>query len=189
MKVIIGLGNPGKKYESTRHNLGRLVVSDLQKKIEFPDFKLKKKLKTSISEGRFNDEKIILAFPETFMNSSGEALKKLVSNFKLQASSITVVHDDIDIPLGEIRIVKNRGAAGHKGVQSIIDQIKTKDFIRFRIGILPKDKKPQSVDRFVLQKFTKKENEVIKKTIKKCIEVLDITLKEGLEKAMNEFNE
>ena len=183
MKIIIGLGNPEKKHESTRHNLGRLIIKSFQEKVGFPDFKLKNKMKALISK----KGKVILALPETFMNASGKSVKLLVKNYKLKTNNIIVVHDDFDLELGKLRISKNRSSGGHKGIQSIINEIKTKDFIRFRIGIKPK-RRPKNLDKFVLKKFTNQEKEIIKKAIKKCVEALEFALKQGLEKAMNEYN-
>lgn len=193
MKLIVGLGNPGKKYKDTRHNLGFLVLDRFLKKNHFPEFKSSKKFKSSISRDSFNRKRIILAKPQTFMNESGKAVKILATGYKIQATNIFVVHDDIDLGLGKIKIVKNRGAAGHKGVQSIIKEIKTKNFIRFRIGIKPnyKTMKPFShlvIESFVLKKFTKEEKKVINNSIKNCVKAIEVILKEGLEKAMNEFN-
>ena len=105
-----------------------------------------------------------------------------------QLINLWVVHDDIDLPLGKIRIVKNRGAAGHKGVESIIKEINSKDFARFRIGIQPKSGKPKNPEKFVLQKFNKDEEKVIKEVIKNAVAAIETTLKIGLEKTMSEFN-
>ena len=192
MILIIGLGNPGKKYEFSRHNLGFLVLDRFSKKNLF-EFKSSKKFKSKISKGYSGKKRVILIKPQTFMNNSGKAVKSLTINYKRQTTNIWVIHDDIDLPLGKIKIVKNRGAGGHKGVQSIINEIKTKNFIRFRIGIAPKYKITKqwnngAMEKFVLKKFTKTEKEVIKKVVENCVKALEITLKEGLEKAMNEFN-
>lgn len=187
MKIVIGLGNPGKEYELTRHNLGRLIIKNFQKEIKFPNFKLKKKFQALISEGKTGKEKIILALPEIFMNSSGRAVKSLTANYKLSIKDVWIIHDDFDIELGKLRISKNRSSGGHKGIQSIINQLKTKDFIRFRIGIKPK-RLPKNLDKFVLKKFTKQEKETIKKALKKCVKALEFALEQGLEKAMNEYN-
>ena len=190
MFLIVGLGNPSKKFEKTRHNVGFRVVNEFAKKNNFPDFKISKKFNALISEGEFNNEKVILAKSQTFMNLSGKAVKKLVSSFKFQVSGLWVVHDDIDLPLGKIRIVKNRGSAGHKGVESIIRELKTKDFVRFRVGVKPKTSnlKPETLDRFVLQKFTREEEKILKKIIKKTIEIINFSLKSGIEKTMQKFN-
>ena len=190
MILIIGLGNPGRKFRKTRHNLGRLVVSRWQKVVRFPKFKFEKKFNALISKGIFDNRKMILALPETFMNNSGKSVKLLVTRYRLPITNLQVVHDDIDLPIGKIKIVKNRGAAGHKGVQSIIDELGTKNFIRFRIGIKPKtyNLTPKTLDEFVLQKFNKKEEKILKEVIKRTCQAIEIALKEGVEKAMSRFN-
>lgn len=187
MKIIIGLGNPQKKYESTRHNLGRLILKEFQKQTDFPEFKLKKKFQSLLSEGNLKKQKMILALPEASMNLSGKSIKSLIANYKLPIIHLLVIHDDFDLELGKIRISKNRGAAGHKGVQSIINELKTKDFIRFRIGIKP-NRKPKDLDKFVLKKFTGTEQKIIKKIIEKTLNAIEVFLNQGLEKAMSEFN-
>ncbi len=140
------------------------------------------------------------------MNESGKAVKTLMDFYKTTRTVLVVVHDDIDLPLGKIKIVKNRGTAGHKGVQSIIDELGTKNFIRFRIGIKPKTGKPKNVAKFVLQKpskakpseagdetnsqrpFNKKEEKILKEVIKKTVGAIETAITEGIEKAMNKFN-
>ncbi len=188
MSLIVGLGNPGKKYLKTRHNVGFRVLDKFQKESNFPFFKVSKKFNSLISEEKIDRKKIILVKPQTFMNNSGKAVKILTTNYKLQTTNLLVVHDDIDLPLGKIRIVKNRGSAGHKGVESIIKELGTKDFIRVRIGIQPKKGKPKNSEKFVLQKFSKEEEKIVKKTIKKICQVLKTALTKNTEKAMTEFN-
>ena len=194
MILIIGLGNPGKRYEKTRHNIGFQVVDESARKNNFSDFKLLKKFNAKISKGMLNGQKIILAKPQAFMNNSGKAVKNLTIHYSLPTINLIVVHDDIDLPLGKIRIVKSRGGAGHKGVQSIINELGTKNFVRFRIGIKPKTYPPlksKALDRFVLKKFTKDEEKIVKGVIKKTVEAFEFVLKNGgggLEKAMNKFN-
>lgn len=182
--LIVGLGNPGEKYKNTRHNVGFRIVDEFAKENNFPEFRLSKKCNALISE----KEKIILAKPQTFMNESGKTIKKLSETRSL--SILMVVHDDIDLPLGKIKIVKNQGAAGHKGVESIIKNSGTKNFIRFRIGIRPEQchALAHSTEKFVLQKFDREEEKVIKEIIKKTAEAIGLFLKEGLEKTMNEYN-
>ena len=165
MKLIVGLGNPGKKYEKTRHNVGFMMINELEKK-ELPN-------------------KVKLLKPETFMNLSGIAVNNLMSFYKICPKNLWVIHDDIDLPIGKIRISKNRGAGGHKGVQSIIKELGTKNFNRIRIGICPpllsikENGKPKNVEKFVLQKFTKNEEkileQVIEKIIKKITEAIEIS--------------
>ena len=191
MILIVGLGNPGKKFEKTRHNVGFWVVEEFfrekRKANFFSDFKFKKKLKSLISEGKINNEKIILAKPQTFMNLSGQAAKLLADHFSIDKRKIFVIHDDIDLPLGKIKISFSRGAAGHKGVQSIIEKLGTKDFVRFRIGIQPKTRRPKNLNGFVLQKFGREEK-IIKRVIRKTIEAIEFSIKEGVEKAMTKYN-
>ena len=190
MKIIIGLGNPGRKYKFTRHNLGQSVLDRWQRKLKFPGFRLEKKIGAHLSEGKLGKEKIILAFLKTYMNSSGKAVNSLKKYCKSRVNNIIVIHDDIDLPLGKIRISKGKGAAGHKGIQSIIDELGTKNFIRFRIGIKPKGYtiSSKNLEKFVLKEFTKKEKVAITESTKKCMAALELTLKEGLEKAMCQFN-
>lgn len=164
MKIIVGLGNPGEKFEGTRHNLGFAVLNKMQKENKFPNFSLNKKLKTEISEGILNEEKIILAKPQTFMNLSGGAVSLLMKYYK--KGELIIIHDDVDIALGKIKESNNSGSAGHKGVQSIIDSLKTKEFKRIRIGILPQKGKPSDIDKFVLKKFSETEEKIIKEIIK-----------------------
>ena len=189
MLLIVGLGNPGKKYKNTRHNVGFLAIDEFRKSNDFPGFKLSKEFNALISEDVFNNEKkIILAKPQTFMNESGQAVKALTINYKLKTKNLIVIHDDIDLPLGKIRISKARGSAGHKGVESIIKKLSTKNFIRIRAGIQPKEGKPENTEKFVLQEFNRKEKKILKELIKKTSQALKTILVKGLDKAMAEFN-
>lgn len=189
MILIVGLGNPGRKFKKTRHNAGFRVIDGFVRENNFPKLKLSKKFNSLISEGSLNRKKIILAKPQTFMNDSGKAMKPLVKGLKLKIENLFVVHDDIDLPLGKIKISKGRGAAGHKGVQSIINILGTKNFVRFRVGILPKREsaswRTKRIENFVLKKFTKKEEEVIKEIVKRVVGTIELSLREGIEKAMS----
>jgi len=179
MIIIVGLGNPGEKYKNTRHNVGFTAVDSFAKKNEFPDFKLQKKYNSLVSEGVVGDEKIILAKPQTFMNDSGKAVKKLMSNTE-KKTSLIVIHDDIDLPAGKIKIVQERGSAGHKGVESIIENIGNDGLVRFRIGIAgSNDVKAMQI---VLENFSADEQKIINETIKKVTGALNMFIKEGLEK-------
>jgi len=188
MFLIVGLGNPGRKFQKTRHNIGFLVIDEFVKKNNFPEFKFSRKFNALISEGKFNNEKIIIAQPQTFMNDSGKSVRALISFYKIINPSLVVIHDDIDLPLGKIRIVKNRGAGGHRGVESIIKEIKARNFVRLRVGIQPKSGKPKKAEIFVLQKFNNEEEKIIKEVIKKTVEALEMALENSLEKVMNKFN-
>jgi PTH1 family peptidyl-tRNA hydrolase len=172
MKVICGLGNPGKEFKFTRHNLGFLVLDNFQKENSFPDFKFSEKFLAEISRKKIKETEILLLKPQTFMNNSGKAIKKIFSNYKIEPQNLCVIHDDLDLPFGKIKISFKRNSGGHKGVQSIIDEILTKDFWRIRIGIgKPKNKK---IKEFVLEKIEKKEREKLKEILKFTNELIKI---------------
>ena len=168
MYLIVGLGNPGTKYEKTRHNVGFLVLDDLQRKYGFPEFSPSKKHTSLTSEGIISETKTLLAKPQTFMNNSGKAVKSLMA----AKPNLIVVHDDIDIPLGKVKVSENRGSAGHKGVDSIIRSLGTKNFTRIRVGIQPKKGKPSNVETFVLKKFTSTELPLLQSATRQAIESL-----------------
>lgn len=187
MFLIVGLGNPGDKYEKTWHNTGFLAVDAFAEKSGFPDFKLSKKLKAELTEEFLSEDKIILAKPQAFMNNSGIPVKSLIRNWKIKLDSLIVIHDDIDLPLGKIRVGIGKGSAGHKGVESIIKELKNKDFIRIRIGVQPEAGKPKNPERFVLQKINKEEK-TLKEVFLKSALSIEMILREGLEKTMTECN-
>jgi len=188
MILIVGLGNPGIKYKRTRHNIGFRVLDKFQKENDFPDFKFSKKSNSLISKKNTGKEEIILSKSETFMNNSGQTVKKLTTYYSIPFTSLIIVHDDIDLLLGKMRISKNKGSAGHKGVESIIKELGSKNFVRLRIGIKNQKSKVESSEKFVLKNFTKKEEEIVEKIIKESCSALKMILSQGLEKAMNEFN-
>ena len=153
MKLILGLGNPGSKYDGTRHNVGFGFIDLLRSDLGLDEFKTKAKLKASVSEGNINDEKLILAKPETFMNLSGEALVALKSFYKLDYADILVVYDDYDLPLSEIRYRDNGSAGTHNGMRSCIELLGSGDFPRLRIGINP-GFPVSDLSNYVLGRFT-----------------------------------
>jgi len=182
MHIIIGLGNPGKEFEKTRHNVGFMAVDKFAEINNFPEFSLNKKSNALISD----KENVLLAKPQTFMNKSGQAVKKIIENKELE--SIIVIHDDIDLPVGKIKIIKERGSAGHKGVESIIKSIGNKDLVRFRIGIASPAEASAKAGQIVLKNFSNTEQEIINDVLQKTCSALELFLKEGLEKAMNQYN-
>jgi len=191
MYYLVGLGNPGKEYELSRHNTGRLGLGDFVKgkKMEF-----NKKLNALVGEVKIGKEKLMIIFPETFMNNSGKVLKPIITS-KKRAESLIVIHDDIDLPLGRIKICFAKDSAGHKGVESLIRAIKTKDFVRIRVGISPstpkgKVKKPEAkkVIDFIISNFKPAELQTIKKVSKKIASAIETIAKEGLGKAMSLYN-
>lgn len=174
--VIVGLGNPGEEYEGTRHNTGRELVDLLEKKW-----------------GSKKD--VALLTPDTYMNKSGGAVAPLVKSAKA-AEQLVVVRDDLDLPLGRIKMTFNRGTGGHKGVESIKRAVKTEGFIQIKIGISPSTPKGKvkkvsgedKVQKFILSKFKPAEVAVLKKSYKKVVEGLEILLTDGREAAMNFLN-
>lgn len=195
MFIIAGLGNPGEEYASTRHNVGRMVLETLRKKADLDAWEEKDKYAALVSEGKIGKEKILLLEPETFMNRSGKSLVPLVTSEK-KAEQLIVVHDELDLPLGTMRIVFDRGPGGHRGVESIVRALKTERFVRVRIGISPttpsgKLKKPKgekAVGDFILGAFKPSEEIVLKKILKKAAEAIEMIVTEGRGKAMGEFN-
>jgi len=194
MIIIVGLGNPDQKFKDTPHNIGFQIIEEFQKENNFPLFSFSKKFQSQISEKKVNNKKVLLVRPQTFMNSSGKAVASLISFYKVRdLENLWIVHDDFDIALGKLKISKGRSSAGHKGVQSIIEELKNKNFVRFRIGIKPINNEQRTmnninIEQFVLKKFSKKNEKVIKKVIKKTVEAIEVSLKKGLEKAMTEYN-
>lgn len=182
--LITGLGNPEKKYNNTRHNIGFDAINHLQENWEmlynFSAWNLSLKFNSELSEGKIAETRIILAKPTTHMNNSGIAVKKIVVFNKIPYGDIFVIHDDFDLSLGEIKKSRDRGSAGHKGAESIITALRTKNFARIRIGIKPLDKKlpPKSLDSFVLEKFTENEKKEIPYIIKKTVSEIDAIIHE-----------
>lgn len=171
MKVIIGLGNPGKDYEKTRHNAGFLFVDILQKWCELPQFTFDKKFNAEITQGLCSagKEKTLLVKPQTFMNRSGESVQKILEYYKIDPRDIIIVHDDLDIEIGRYKISHNIRAAGHNGVQDIILHLGTQEFTRMRIGVEAEGGKPErntsSGSKFVLQRLSDEEYKKITETI------------------------
>lgn len=168
MKLIIGLGNLGDKYKKTRHNVGFSTIDEIMSSFDFPLTSRQAKFNAEISRGIINGGKVILAKPQTFMNSSGEAVRALTDYYKIDSADVIVIQDDLDISVGKYKISKNRNSGGHKGIQSIIDHLGTKDFTRIRIGIKAEDQKSPT-EKFVLENFGKDEMEIIKKIIQETI--------------------
>jgi len=176
--LIIGLGNPGKEYEKTRHNAGFMFADYFFEKYRdefgFSDWSESRKLKSLISIGKTSGKKIILVKPQTLMNLSGAAVSASLKYYKVSLADLVVVQDEIDLPLGSFKFSTNSSSAGHKGVQNIIDALGTKNFTRLRIGVdSPKDKKI-STEKYVLGKFNKKENYILLKIFELSIRELDI---------------
>lgn len=181
MKFIIGLGNPGKKYSATRHNLGFTVLDNFAVGNSL-DWKNYKDLAAVSLCGGF-----IVVKPALFMNKSGSAVAPLVKKYNPDSTDILVVHDDMDIDSGRIRIKKGGSSGGHNGVQSIIEALGTDQFSRIRIGIGRPPEGSDAVD-FVLSNFTKEESALMKPVISRASEAVSVFIESGLQKAMNLFN-
>lgn len=200
MKLVVGLGNPGEKYKSVRHNLGFMVVEELGKKmddgkwkmgVEDRRWKLDKKFKSEI----LKIADLLLVKPQTYMNNSGMAVKLLSTVYRLPSTDIIIIHDELDLPLGKIKVRVGGAAAGHHGVESIINTLGTDQFIRVRLGIgnlrtQSGEHKGQTIgaEKFVLEPFMPKEKTAVKHMIKQAIKALDLLLEKGLEKAQNQYN-
>ncbi|MDO8659201.1 MAG: aminoacyl-tRNA hydrolase [Candidatus Parcubacteria bacterium] len=175
MKILVGLGNPGKEYENTRHNTGRIMVGFLEKKLE--------------------NIKVKFITPDTFMNNSGKAVAPFVKS-KKDLKDLVVIYDDIDLPLGKIKISFNRSSGGHNGLASVIKSVKSEEFVRIRVGISPatpsgkirKPKGEKAILNFLLSEYKKSELETIKKLSKKVTEAVEMIFAEGKDKAMSLYN-
>lgn len=192
MKIIIGLGNPGEKYSSTRHNVGFIILDEIQKKLEFPSFEFSKKFNALISEknipqkkeksGFLNklfssgEEKIILVKPQTFMNNTGESIRTIFDFYKLSPRDLIILNDDLDILVGKYKLSPDSSARGHNGVQSIIDHLGTQNIMRVKIGVEKaegRSSRQTSGEKFVLDNFTSDEfNKIISLTDQITTEIL-----------------
>ncbi|OGH80521.1 MAG: aminoacyl-tRNA hydrolase [Candidatus Magasanikbacteria bacterium RIFCSPLOWO2_02_FULL_44_11] len=161
MKLIVGLGNPGKNYRLTRHNAGFIVVDKVQAALDLPEFTLDKHSNAEVSKGIVNKKRVLLAKPQTFMNNSGQAVRALLDFYKLKPKDLVVVHDDKDVAIGNFKVQTNRGAAGHNGIKSLFEHLGTQDFLRLRVGVAPKDKQISDTADFVLSRFSKEEQREI----------------------------
>lgn len=216
MIYIVGLGNPGEEYEYTRHNIGRMAVEDIAAHFDIADslagFKYDKVLDAKKAKGSIGGTEVILIAPETFMNRSGKSVAPLIlgstlsarigSSLKSKATiekktqDVIVIQDDIDMPLGQIKIVFKRGSGGHNGIESITKSLHTDAYLRIKIGIIPTTpdgemKKPQAGEKvtdFVLGKFQTGEMEIVKKSLARVREIIKSIAVDGRVAAMNTFN-
>ncbi len=181
--LIIGLGNPGKKYINTRHNVGFEMLDVVAKANNIKVSKLK--CRAIIGEGNICDTNVILAKPQTYMNLSGESIRELASYYKIPPERIIVIYDDISLDVGKIRIRQMGSAGGHNGMKSIIYQLKTDEFPRVRIGIGKPD--CELID-YVLQDFSKKDINELIDVSDKIPQIIEAIISEGIQNAMNKYN-
>lgn len=186
MKLIVGLGNPGKIYSDSRHNIGYSIVEALAKNFKIP---LRKESKTFswVGKGDIKGHDAILAMPVTFMNLSGLAVGALIKRYNLNLSSLLVVCDDLDLEFGRIKIKNSGSSGGHRGLKSIMDLIKSRDFARLRIGIGRPFADIEPAE-YVLSRFKKEEKKIYKEIIKKAVGCCSMWVKEDINKSMNVFN-
>jgi peptidyl-tRNA hydrolase, PTH1 family len=213
VKLIVGLGNPelkaGEKYVGTRHNLGFEVLEEMRKKLNLGEWPVEKKFKAEILQTNSADlakqaahtgniqegEQILLVRPQTYMNKSGMAVAAVARFYKVKPEDIIVIHDDLDLLIGKMKVRLGGGAAGHHGVESIINDLGSDKFIRVRLGIgntlgfLGEHKRSSfSAEHFVLETFEQKEKSKVKSMVKHAIQALEAVLEKGIEKAQNQYN-
>lgn len=207
--LVVGLGNPGQKYVHTRHNIGRDILLEIINRGDFSDIQTDRYARSLISDGYLrpgekalwgtytdDERRLTVAFPETFMNRSGEAVRELVKKYALSPEDVAVVYDDIDLPYGRVKISKDRGDGGHNGIKSIVEHLGTKNFCRIRVGICPTNEsgeksKPQKevVSRYVLGHLSPLEAETFPAIVDRVEEALAYVRIKGVEEAMNVINE
>lgn len=183
MKIVVGLGNPGKKYAETRHNLGFMVVEELAKRFRID--REESKYDAIIGHINMDTEKVLLVKPLTYMNLSGKSVQSLVHFYKLELKDLIVIYDDMDLDLGRLRIRESGSHGGHKGMLSIIQTLSSQNFPRIRLGIgRPQD---DTID-WVLGKFSQEEKPLVEEMVLKAADAVECWVKYGIQKAMNEYN-
>ena len=187
MNLIVGLGNPGRGYTHNRHNVGFMCLNHFARMqgIRFD----KKQGQARIGVGEVAGSKVVVARPQTYMNLSGQSVSRLVKKFNINFDNLLVVHDDLDLPLGKIRIRQGGGSGGHKGVDSIVTWLGSQDFLRLRVGIgRPVEISETDIVAYVLNDFTPSEKQAIAKVLPRVSEAILCLLTEGLMAAMNKYN-
>ena len=183
--LIAGLGNPGKDYRHTRHNIGFMVIDHLSNELKIPVKKVKQK--SLIGIGKLDNKEILLVKPQTFMNNSGESIAPLMRYYKVPHQNLMVIHDDLDIPFGIIRIRPTGGTSGQKGMKSIIEKIGSQEFPRIRMGIGRPPGHMDPVD-FVLENFSKDQLSILENILEDATNAIKTFIIDGLNKAMNTYN-
>lgn len=185
MHIIVGLGNPGREYVGTRHNVGFDVISRLSEDYNIPlDFK---KHKALCGRGRIEGQRVLLAQPQTFMNASGESIRELMDYYKVSTENIIIVYDDISLDVGQLRVRPKGSAGGHNGIKSIIQHMGTQEFPRVRVGVGDKPRGWDLVD-YVLSRFPASEEPTMQEAFERAAAACKVILLDGVEEAMNQFN-
>ncbi len=183
--LIIGLGNPGGEYARTRHNVGWMCLDELESRGRFG--RERRDGPAKVREGSVDGFDVVTARPQTYMNVSGRAAVHLIGKYGVPAVELIVVHDDVDLPLGRLRLKRGGGAAGNKGVLSIADSLRTQDFLRVRIGVSRPAERDQMID-YVLDRFTPEERERLAAVLPRAAAAVMALVRDGLEIAMSEYN-
>jgi PTH1 family peptidyl-tRNA hydrolase len=185
VKLIVGLGNPGRKFSGTRHNVGFDVIAELVRRAGAAGSRTK--FEAEVWEGSLAGDRVLLACPQTYMNLSGRSIQQMLAFHKLPLSDLLVICDDLNLPTGKIRLRKNGTAGGQKGLQNTIDQLGTTEFARLRIGI-DRPKPPMEATDYVLQKFNSYDKDLIEPAVFRASEGVELFIRHGLDKAMNTIN-
>lgn len=183
--LIAGLGNPGAEYRHNRHNIGFMVVDTLTELEHIPIRRAE--FRAMVGKGNINDQRLILAKPQPYMNKSGESIAPLVHFYKISLDRLLVIHDDLDLPFGTLRLRPSGGTGGHRGMESIVSKLGTRDFARLRVGI---GRPPGRMDPrdYVLHDFDPDEKQLLPEVCETAVDAIHRFIKDGIEKAMNEFN-
>jgi PTH1 family peptidyl-tRNA hydrolase len=185
LKLVVGLGNPGSKYENTRHNIGFDCLQKLH--ASMGSVTVQSKFESQIAKGTLGSHDVVLAWPMTYMNCSGRAVAQIARFYKIPTDFILVVCDDLSLPLGKLRLRKGGSSGGQKGLDDVLKALGTQDVPRLRIGIDATPENRQTVD-YVLSKFSKKEREVVEESLVLALDAVQCWINDGIEKAMNRFN-
>ncbi|MGB3571850.1 MAG: aminoacyl-tRNA hydrolase [Phormidesmis sp.] len=190
-RLIVGLGNPGQKYDRTRHNIGFEIIDALAK--SFPDVSLvvNKRFQGETGEFRNVKARTVLLKPTTYMNKSGQSIRAVLDWYKLDPSAVLVVYDDMDLPTGRLRMRLSGGAGGHNGMKSIIAHLGTKEFPRLRVGVGSADKSSDpdgAVVSHVLGRFSPEDRKIVDAVIPMAVDAIDLSLRKGVERSMNLYN-
>ena len=198
MKLIVGLGNPGEKYENTRHNLGFMALDEIMRKFEPHEktfWENDKDMKAEIKQVKLRDSSILLMKPKTYMNLSGLSVAKVLNYYKIDPQNMIVIYDDLDLPFGRIRVRFGGAAGGHHGVESIIEHLGTDKFLRVRLGIgtneknqKPRERNQEHVERYVLGKIASNERGKVKTILKETIKAVELILEHGIDTYMSKYN-
>lgn len=185
MKIIVGLGNPGREYSATRHNVGFMAVDVLAERWGATGWR--ERFDAQVAEYRGGGENVLLVKPQTYMNLSGRAVSALINWYKLTAADLIVIYDDVDLPAGKLRLRPGGGAGGHRGIESLFDHLGSDGFARVRIGVGRPPQYMETAD-YVLSRFTAEEQPLMAEAIKRAADAVEAILKQGLTKAATEFS-